>query len=836
MTEIIHNPEIKLAFDFVEFTNRNIFLTGNAGTGKTTFLHELKKKSPKRMIVVAPTGVAAINAGGVTIHSFFQMPFGPNIPDQSDKENLEEYPGKAPDSGYGIRKFSREKVQIMKSLDLLVIDEISMVRADLLDGIDQVLRKYKDRYKPFGGVQLLLIGDLQQLAPVAKEEEWDLLKKYYDTVFFFSSKALQQADYVRIELKHIYRQKDGKFIELLNKVRDNSLDVETLSELNKRYIPGIAHNSADGYIILTTHNYQAKEINESKLKKLSPEVHTFVAEVSGEFPEYSYPTDFELNLKIGAQVMFVKNDISRDKLFFNGKIGTVESFDEDTVYVNCPVDPVSIPVERAEWDNAKYSIDEETREIKETVAGTFLQYPLKLAWAITIHKSQGLTFEKAIIDANAAFAHGQVYVALSRCKTLEGLVLSTPISFSSIKCDAKVARFSKDVAQNPPGEQVLTQSKNAYQQALLTELFDYNPMHRRIKYLLKLLNEHITSIHVATRDEIAAMTISLKNELLDVSEKFMAQAKYLSAQGNNIEENAMLQDRIMKASNWFAEKTQTLVFDVLKRITIDTDNKTIRKSVNDALDYLRQETWVKLACLNACKAGFVVKTYLDARAKAAIEKAVVKQQNKKYADSAPMHIKHPKLYITLKAWRDSLAHEQEIDAYRVLPQKAILQLVSNLPASMAEIKKIKGIGTKKFRQFGNEIFEIISAYRAENQMEQMQDETPRPEVPHVETLSSKQMSLEMFNSGKSVAEIAAIRTLSVSTIEGHLAQFILKGMLDVSKLVASDKIKMISEYFKSVENTTLGAAKAALGDDVSYGELRFVRNHLRFADELMDTT
>jgi len=325
-------------------------------------------------------------------------------------------------------------------------------------------------------------------------------------------------NYVTVGLKHIYRQNDAVFIGMLNKIRDNSLDEETLVQLNKRYIPGFALNSGEGYIILTTHNYQAKEINDSKLKTLKSSPRTFTASVTGDFPEYSYPTDFELTLKIGAQVMFVKNDISREKLFFNGKIGVIESFEDDTIYVKCPTDLEAIPVERLEWDNTKYTIDEVSKEIKENVAGTFKQYPLKLAWAITIHKSQGLTFEKAIIDANAAFAHGQVYVALSRCKTLEGLVLSSPISFSSIKYDSKVARFSNDAELNKPGEQVLAESKNAYERDLLIELFDFTALQRRINYLLKLLNEHISSLHESDRNIIAAMNLTLKSEVIDVSE------------------------------------------------------------------------------------------------------------------------------------------------------------------------------------------------------------------------------------------------------------------------------------------------------------------------------
>ncbi len=448
--ETVQNPELQLAFDFIQFTNRNVFLTGKAGTGKTTFLHNLKRSSPKRMIVVAPTGVAAINAGGVTIHSFFQLAFHPHIPTANEQPSPV---GRSQEGGNF--KMSREKVNIMKSLDLLVIDEISMVRADLLDAVDSILRRYKNHLLPFGGVQLLMIGDLQQLAPVVKEEDWEMLGKYYDTAFFFGSLALQQTDYITIELQHVYRQKDLSFITLLNKIRDNQLDSSALQELNKRYDPEFDPDSDEGYITLTTHNAQAQSLNDSRLLKLPGKIQTFKARVKDDFPEYAYPTAFELHLKTGAQVMFVKNDISKDKLYFNGKIGTIVDIDDDVITVQCPEDPDAIPVEKVEWQNMKYTLDDETKEIQETVIGTFTQYPLKLAWAITIHKSQGLTFDKVIIDARAAFAHGQVYVALSRCRTLEGIVLSTPVSQRGIITDPTVSGFVGAIERNHPDQECI---------------------------------------------------------------------------------------------------------------------------------------------------------------------------------------------------------------------------------------------------------------------------------------------------------------------------------------------------------------------------------------------
>lgn len=357
------NPEQKLALGFLQYTSENVFLTGNAGTGKTTFLRNLKKHSPKRMVVLAPTGVAAINAGGVIIHSFFQMPFGPWVPDTSAERISNAQSDKNTSGKY--HKFSHEKLNIIRSLDLIVIDEISMVRADLLDGIDEQLRRLRRDDKPFGGVQLLMIGDLQQLPPVTKDEEWEILKNYYNTPFFFGSKALQQSKYVTIELKKIYRQTDQKFIDLLNRIRYCDKSPDTLAQLNRRYQPGI-NLDTEGCIILTTHNSQAKRINEERMRKLPGILYKFTAKIEGEFPEYSYPTDFELEIKTGAQVMFIRNDSSPDKRFFNGKIGQVDAIENGMIYVKCQDDNEIVKVGPEKWENIKYGIDHDTKEIVET--------------------------------------------------------------------------------------------------------------------------------------------------------------------------------------------------------------------------------------------------------------------------------------------------------------------------------------------------------------------------------------------------------------------------------------------------------------------------------------
>ena len=833
MTEFISNDQLQLAFDFVQYTGKHIFLTGKAGTGKTTFLHQLKLNSPKRMVVVAPTGVAAINAGGVTIHSFFQMPFGPFLPVETSGDTFSG--GQNRSSSEGFQKFNREKIAIIKSLDLLVIDEISMVRADLLDGIDDVLRRYKDRNKPFGGVQLLMIGDLQQLAPVIKDDDWNLLKPYYETVFFFSSKALKKTDYISIELTHIFRQRDEAFIRLLNKIRDNNADQKTLDELNKRYLPDFVSNDGDGYITLTTHNYQSHNINDSKLALLSTKVRKFTAKVEGEFPEYSYPTDYELSIKKGAQVMFVKNDISREKLFYNGKIGSVVKIDEDIIWVRCPGDEEDIAVSQVEWQNTKYTIDDETKEIKESILGTFSQIPLKLAWAITIHKSQGLTFEKAIIDAKAAFAHGQVYVALSRCKTLEGMVLSTPISNQCIKSDAKVSVFSREIELNPPGQELLEKSKLAFQHNLLFELFDFLPLQRRLSYCVKLLDEHQESILPALKEVFVQMNFEYKRDLSEVSDKFRGQLQQLIAQNYNIEENILLQERIKKACCYFSDKLSPIVLDKLKSIEIVIDNKTVKKSVSNAVGKLSEDAIVKHACLKGCTDGFNVKKYMEIRAKAAIEPSDKKLKNSASPFSFDNNnMKHPELYKMLRTWCNQKADDLNVDTYMILPYKVLIELIVQLPSSISELRKVKGFGAKKVTQFGKEIMSLIMEYRIRMKMEipaKQNDIEPDIEIITPKT-DTKIVSFNLFRIGKSTVEIAKDRGLAVSTIESHLAYFIEKGELGLERLIDPAKIIIITNWY--LRNPTLGSgqAKAELGDDISYSELRFVWKYLVYTKQL----
>jgi hypothetical protein len=711
MSEYIENPRLKLAFDFVQFTRRNIFLTGKAGTGKTTFLKRLKDILPKRMVVVAPTGVAAINAGGVTIHSFFQLGFGPRLPyrylkgridvtDVIDKARQEE-----------VRRFSREKIRIIRSLELLVIDEISMVRADLLDAVDEVLRRFRNRDLPFGGVQLLMIGDMQQLAPVVKDDEWQLLAPYYSSCYFFSSLALGQTDYVRIELEHVYRQHDQAFIGLLNRVRDNEATPETLKELNTRFIPGFSPKPSEGYITLTTHNAQAHNINSLNLEMLNTEESVFIADIDGDFPTYSFPTDPELVLKVGAQVMFVKNDPNPGKLFFNGKIGTITGFDDDCAIVQCPGSDGPITAGPLEWGNVRYTLNDETQEIQEEIIGTFRQIPLKLAWAITIHKSQGLTFDRATIDASAAFAFGQVYVALSRCRTLEGLVLSSPIPPGAIRSDLIIKRFSAAVADNQPTEEELASAKLAFEQQLLEETFDFGLLANRLKYITRLVEENPGSLPGPAIGAIQAWHRVAAEQMLPVASRFTAQLREILAgsPGLPASDNPQISERAQKASEWFGNLLEKEILAQILAFKIETDNKQLRKTLVSTLQNILMETGIQFAAIQSCRKGFTVRGLLEARGKAsALDAPEIKPATKRTAIDAGEA--DTGLVEALREWRDNKAKELDQPHFMIMHQKLLYSIAGLKPRNLDDLKLIKGMGKKNIKKFGEELIEIVSGF------------------------------------------------------------------------------------------------------------------------------
>ncbi|PVW13957.1 helix-turn-helix domain-containing protein [Marixanthomonas spongiae] len=805
---MLNNPEIDLAWDFVNHTDRNIFLTGKAGTGKTTFLHKLKEQCLKRLVVVAPTGVAAINAGGVTIHSFFQLPFGPLLPENGTLSN----------NSFS-KKFSRAKIDIIKSLDLLIIDEISMVRADVLDGIDNVLRRFRNRSLPFGGVQLLMIGDLQQLSPVIKENEWQLLKQNYKTGFFFGSHAFQKCDALSIELKHIYRQDSKEFIEILNEIRNDRLSLEASEKLNQRYLPDFSATEHEGYITLTTHNARADRINNTELHTLKDKSFVYEAEVIGKFPEYLYPTHINLELKVGAQVMFIKNDRSPEKEYFNGKIGTVVHLEEDDITVRCPDDDFDIHLIPEEWENVKYSIDPDTKEITEEKIGAFTQIPLRLAWAITIHKSQGLTFDKVVVDAQEAFAHGQTYVALSRCKTLEGIVLTSPISNSSIINNQEVSVFSKQAEKQQPDVSVLEISEKTYQLNLLDELFNFHSFLYPIKRITDIYYKNRTGIEGTVLTPLQTLKEKGVQELLKIHAAFKKQLKQLSEKSKP-DANPALQERVKKACAYFETHTEKFIKNPLADILYSTDNKTVRKELNKYIDDLEQQTHQKLYVFRKMKVGFDTVSYLKLRAEAVLEKPNIPQRRK---ETLVTTTEHPALYDELRNLRTELSETEAVAPYQIFTQKTLMQLCQLLPTTPKQLKSIHGIGKVRLEKYGAAILKTILAYCETHDAESKKDVLAKSRVSE-----TKKISFKLFKEGMSIAEIAAERGFTTGTIEGHLSGFIRTGDLMASDLMPELKYKELREIMETTPFEGFKQLKDQVDDTFSYMDLRFVFNEMEY--------
>jgi len=809
----MENKELDLAWNFVENTNRNVFLTGKAGTGKTTFLHRLKAQSQKRMVVVAPTGVAAINAKGVTIHSFFQLPFGLILPDYDLRA-----------SSNFTRRFSKTKINIIKSLDLLVIDEISMVRADLLDGIDKTLRRYKNRDLVFGGVQLLMIGDLQQLSPVIKENDWLLLKSFYKNAFFFSSQAYQVSEPITIELKHIYRQENPLFINILNEIRNNNLSISSANELNKRYIPNFEPNKKDGYISLTTHNNKARKTNEQELEKLKGKEYVYKAIIEGNFPEHSYPNKEELKLKVGAQVMFIKNDSSPEKRYFNGKIGKVILLEKDEVVVNCPEDDFNIETKLETWENIKYIVDSETKAITEDKIGSYSQIPLRLAWSITIHKSQGLTFEKAIIDAQGAFAHGQTYVALSRCKSLEGLVLKSKIEPNQIISDKHVIDFNKNSEANQPNEEILQKSKREFQLNLISEVFNFYKFLYPVRRILDIYYKNKGSIEGSIEQPLNIIKESITN-LLKVSNGFKFQLQTLVGDTEIPDTNNVLQERFTKAINYFVEQTKANIEVPLKNFSFSTDNKAIQKDIEKQLDALEELLEIKLLYFEGLKEGFITDNFLTLRAKSVfLEKEKPKKQRKTIIDGTT----NVELFELLRELRNQIANRDDLVHFQIFTQKSLYAMCETLPTTMAELKQIHGMGKTRIKKYGSEILNVIHSYCDENNIEISQNpfvfETTKPKKKKGDT---KKISLGLFKKGKSIEEIANERELNPTTVTGHLANFISTGEVKITDLISTEHYQELKKLIPSTRFENLSDLKHQLDDKYSYGEIRLVLENLK---------
>ncbi len=802
------NPQLELAFDYVRETSTSIFLTGKAGTGKTSFLRQVKDEGCKRMAIVAPTGVAAINAGGMTIHSLFQLPFGLHVPDAKRKEEH--------------RKFSRQKLNLIRSLDMLVIDEISMVRADLLDAVDEALRRFRDDDRPFGNLQLLMIGDLHQLPPVVKQEDWETLNRYYETPYFFGSLALKKTNYVSIELKHIYRQSDATFIELLNKVRDSRLDDATLRTLNSRYVANFRPPPKEPYITLTATNAVALEINARNLKLLPGELNKFSAQIVGDFPANAYPTEEHLEFKRGAQVMFIKNDSEPEKKYFNGKIGRIVNITDEGIHVRCEGEDSDIFVVPADWKNVKYALNETTKEIEEQVLGVFTQYPLKLAWAITIHKSQGLTFDRAIIDAQAAFAHGQVYVALSRCKSFEGIVLRSMIDYGSVKTDPVVKHYSAEADRNSPSASQVQQAKRQYQQHLIEDLFSFQAIAECLKRLQQAYREHQSSLGSEAWDQVSGLTKQAHEALITVADKFHPQLLAYFEQDCLPELHPVLRDRIGKAATYFTEKLNGLM-QAASAIPKQIENQAVRQTVSFRFEQLQLQLFIKRASFAACKNGFSTVAYKRAQFDAELDFAN-QFQNKFKEEVVPEGVPHPQLYAQLLKYRQQMADKQGVSPRTVLITPSLRELVITLPTTLNAVGKIHGIARKRLERYGNDLASMIQQYCQANQVLTGEaSDLNQSGMP----IGTKQLSLSMFQAGKTITQIAEVRKLSPGTIQGHLAHFVQENLLDVHSLLEQSKLAEIKQFCLANPTSTLGDAKTHFGTKFDYGELRLAFSHLQ---------
>ncbi len=804
------NERLQLAFDYLYYTGRNVFLTGKAGTGKTTFLRRLRATCPKRNVVCSPTGVAAINAGGVTLHSFFQLPFGPQTPDSPRESNN------------GLRK---QKIQIIKSLELLIIDEISMVRADLLDSVDAVLRRYRGSNKPFGGVQLLLIGDMQQLSPVVRPEDEEILRPYYKSYYFFGSLAWQKTNYVCIELNQVFRQTDQTFISILNAIREGTANDDTIAQLNRRYIPDYEPPSGEDIVTLVTTNRQADSINSLHMLELTSQPRHFYAEVKDDFPESSYPVESDLVLKEGAVVMFVKNDPSPDKLFYNGKIGRVTGLDGEVVTVKCAGED-EIRVLPLTWENTKYIVDDATKEIKEEVCGTFRQIPLRTAWAVTIHKSQGLTFDKLMINAANSFAHGQVYVALSRCRTLEGLVLLKPLSTNDIIYDPQVESFAQLVEQNIPNNSVLVTDKRDYFFDSVEDMFNFNPIYNDIKGLERLLDMHSGSF-VGNVQNIKGLDSIVFSDLMTVSDKFMQYIRYTYRECADIECEEALIQRIQKGCAYYIEKIAQRLEHPVKTFGFDCDDKTKKQKIQEAWDLLIQDLDFRKKLLQAMKDNFTLKKYMAEKARLLVDSASESGPRKRKLDSFGSAAqrtlsKHPNLCAKLIEWRKEMAHRHGVEDKDIVSTQCLVDVSNKLPTDIKALVGVKGMGGKA-RKFGAEILKIIYAYMQANGLMLGLGSSDSLRQAEFESMSTQEKSFHLFQKGKTVEQIVAERKLKAETIIRHLAAYVATGEVDPLRLITKEAYDIVKMAILENPGASDGVIMTKTSSPVSYSDIAVVR-------------
>lgn len=763
-----------IAAKFINQTSKPVFLTGKAGTGKTTFLRNIIEHTHKNAIIVAPTGIAAINAGGVTIHSQFGIPFGLFIPDSSFRIDTFKVKINTPYTMVKHLNMRDQKRKLLQELELLVIDEVSMLRADLLDTIDFVLKSVRrQQHKPFGGVQVLFIGDLMQLPPVVKEEEWNILKQYYNSIYFFDARVLKTEKPVYIELDKIYRQTDSTFIDLLNNLRNNAVTQADIHLLNTYYKPDFDVRSARNIITLTTHNHKADAMNKSALQELKGRSYFFNAKIEGEFSEYAYPVEPVLELKVGAQIMFIKNDLSGRQQYFNGKIGVVSALTDKEIEIDFRDGSKPFTLETYQWRNIKYELDPVTNEIDEKDIGEFNQYPIKLAWAITVHKSQGLTFEKAILDINRAFAPGQVYVALSRLKSLDGLVLTSPVQFNAISQDKALEDYARLKPQQEEVKQLIDQETVFFLRAYLLKVYDFVWLHSSLRQHLESYtmaeNKSTKQKHQTWAEELFAKFGPLKLN----ADKFSNQIHFIF-EGREEGYLQKVHERHLAAKNYFYPVLKELSKSVLVHIELLKEEKQIKQYLEELLE-LEGLLYKHLQQLD--KMSLVLDHVLNGTE------------------------------FDKQKFRQSSAQAERLEVVK--------QTIAITEKAAFEERKARASKTrkeKKTREPGTS-----AATKAKKE--------PKAAKP-----DTKSLSFDLYKEGKTVFEIAQLRQMAITTIENHLAHYVSLGMIPVTQFVPKEKHEKILESYKKHGDGLANPIKQELGDDYTYSEIRFVlatQKHLK---------
>ena len=821
MASIERNEIFDLAYRFITETNESIFLTGKAGTGKTTFLKYLVEHSSKNMVVAAPTGVAAVNAGGVTLHSLFQLPFHPFLPTENNRQEL-----------LSKIRYQKQRIQLLRKIELLVIDEISMVRCDVLDAIDAILRSVRRNHSaPFGGIQVLFIGDLYQLPPVVTRNEWDeLLANYYESPFFFDSKAVKEQMPLLMELNKVYRQKEESFVSLLNKVRNNLMEKEDFDALNLRFIPDFQPAIEDKYITLTSHNNQADSINFVKRNKLDTPSFIYEARIEDEFPENLYPAEAELILKEGMQVMFIKNDPVTKK-YYNGKIGTVSSLSTDKITVNCDGDEIEVFEET--WENTKYTLNRSDEKLEQKILGRFIQYPLRMAWAITIHKSQGLTFEKVMIDAASSFSSGQVYVALSRCTSLEGIVLLSKIPPFAIHSNQKVVEGQRALAPKGSLAERFQGARQTFTLLVLSEIFLLEEAEKNIVILKNAVENNKNKLNENAAEWTAQYLEEIRKHK-STAENFLSQVKQLMRGNPVIENNEQLQQRIQAASAYFLPSLENIKRQ-LQQHPLITEHRETATAVDEAL-LETMTTLIKIIHgIQYCNVPFSITGYLKHKLNFSIPRIHISSYaaNKKITPASD--IPNSGLFFDLKSWRDKTCNEQDLPIYLVANNNSLKEIATYLPETKQHLQLISGFGKAKAEKYGDDILEMVQDYCTKHHLEtniELKSANPKRQrkEPKAEKADGKipsaLISIQLYKEGKDIDTIAKERSLAASTIEGHLTEFIKTGELKVDAFADETTVKIVSEYLTSNTDKKHSEIRTMLNNAYSFAQIRAVANHL----------